>query len=228
MARPDATLQTARSTSPVGERWPVGANARGRMDDRRRRPRITVPSFPPSSVLDAPSFSASPAKNHRQLVPVQCRCRVQQTVPTEDSHASRTDLDHNPSRKRLLVLRGCSFTSSLHARTRTHLGRRLISVPGFDLYENKNSGWSEDDDAVTLGSTAVCRPARHRDPLAGSHIKVQGSSGTARQPLPVPICGRVGEDRLYKASEEAPAAGRQNRRRGRPYSTLLRFRFSFS
>jgi hypothetical protein len=64
--------------------------------------------------------------------------------------------------------------------------QEAISVAGFDLYENRNSGWSEDDDAVTLGSTAVCRPARHRrsagrQPHQGTRFQ---RHGTARQPLP--------------------------------------------
>lgn len=74
-----------------------------------------------------------------------------------------------------------------HVRSR----QEAISVPGFYLYGDRNSGWSEDD-AVTLGSTAVCRPARHRrsagrQPHQSTRFQ---RHGTATAP-PLPICERV-------------------------------------
>jgi hypothetical protein len=102
VARPDATDSSFHVTG-----WrAVGANARGRMTSTTDRG-----SFPPS-LRPRRSFLFRLACQEPPAVAVQCRCRVQQTVPREDS----TDLDHNPSRKRLLVLRGCSFTSFHHTK----------------------------------------------------------------------------------------------------------------
>lgn len=61
--------------------------------------------------------------------------------------------------------------------------QEAISVAGFDLYENKNSGWSEDD-AVTLNCrmTACAPPRSARWPAATSRYKVPAARHGNRSP----------------------------------------------